>query len=110
MLLVLALGLWRPRLGVPAFVALALVMALVVATRMPADGPIMVANTSRLEPTFEVLNEVALGETGDRANQRRCRILRDVDHEMGPGYTIRIRRGAERSFERFWHTAFCHPR
>jgi len=108
-LLVLALGLWRPRLAVPSFVALALVMALLVATRMPADGPIMEANTSRLKPTFEVFNEVARGEPGDRANQRRCRILRDVDREMTPGYATRVRRGAEGTFERFWHTAFCDP-
>ena len=106
-LLVLALGLWRPRLAVPSFVALALVMALLVATRMPADGPIMAANTSRFEPSVKVFNEVVRGETGDRANQRRCRVLRHVDRDLG-NYAPLIRRSAERSFQRFWHTAFCH--
>ena len=95
-LLVLALGLWRPRLAVPSFVALALVMALLVATRMPADGPIMVANTSRLEPSVEVFDEVVRGETGDDANQRRCRVLRDVDRELGivrPSHSYAAPRG-----------------
>jgi len=107
-LLVLALGLWRPRLAVPSFVALALVMALLVATRMPSDGRILAANTSRFEPSIEVFNEVVQGETGDRANHRRCRILREVDRELGTFYAPRIRQGAEGSFQRFWHTAFCH--
>ena len=101
-LLVLALGLWRPRLAVPSFVALAVVIALLVTTRMPADGPTMVANTSRMKPSFEVFNEVVRGETGDFANQRRCQILRDVDREMRAN-AARMRRGAEGSFERYWH-------
>ena len=106
-LLVLALGLWRPRLAAPSFVALALAMAFVVATRVPSDGPIMVANASRVQPSIDVFDEVVRGETGDLANQRRCQILRDVDREMGSFYAPLIRRGAERSFDRFWHTAFC---
>ena len=81
-LLVLALGLWRPRLAIPSFVALALVITLLAATRMPADGPIMVANTSRMESSIAVFDEVVRGETGDPANQRRCQILRDVDRKM----------------------------
>ena len=106
-LLVVALGLLRPRLAVPSFVALGLVMALMVATRMPADWPIMVANTSRLKPSVEVFNEVVRGEAGDPANQRRCQILRDLDR-MPQRHAYNIRRSAERSFERFWQTPFCH--
>jgi hypothetical protein len=106
-LLVLALGLWRPRLAVPSFVALALVMALVVSTKMPADERVMAANTSRMKPTIEVFNEVVRGETGDRANHRRCRILRDVDREMSSFYAPNVRRSAKRSFERYWHAPFC---
>ena len=105
-LLVLALGLLRPRLAVPSFVALGLVMALMVATRMPADGPIMVANTSRLKPTFEVFNEVARGR---RAIPRTSDAARSCATRPQPhGYAHTIRSSAERSFERFWHTPFCH--
>jgi hypothetical protein len=107
-LLVLALGLWRPRLAVPSFVALAFVMALLVATRMPADERIMAANASRFAPSIKVFNEVVRGETGDRANQRRCSLLRAVDREMGTFYAPRIRQSSGRSFQRFWHTDFCH--
>ena len=105
-LLVLALGQWRPRLAVPSFVALALVMALLVAMRMPADEPIMATNTSRLSPSVRVFDEVVRGETGDDANQRRCRVLRHVDRELGIA-APHIRSSAERSFQRFWNTAFC---
>jgi len=105
-LLVLALGLWRPRLAVPSYVALAFVMALLVATRMPADNRIMAANAIRFEPSMKVFDQVVRGETGDRANQRRCMVLRDVDRDLGY-YGPRIREGSEKSFQRFWHTAFC---
>ena len=106
-LLVLALGLWRPRLAVPSFVALALVMALLVATRMPADGRIMAANAIRFEPFIQVFDELVQGETGDHANQRRCRLLREVDRDLGR-YGPLVRTQRRLSFERFWHTAFCH--
>jgi hypothetical protein len=106
-LLVLALGLWRPRLAAPSFVALSLVMALLVATTMPADERIMAANASRMKPTIGVFDEVVRGETGDRAGHRRCRILRDVDREMSEFYAHQVRRSSKRSFERYWHTAFC---
>jgi len=106
-LLVLALGLLRPRLAVPSFVALALAMALLVATKMPVDERIMAANTSRMEPTIGVFNEMVQGEAGDRANQRRCRILRHVDRKMSEFYARNVRRSSERLFERYWRTNFC---
>jgi hypothetical protein len=106
-LLVLALGLWRPRLAVPSFVALALALALVVATRLPADGRVMEFNADHFRPSIAVYDEVVRGEMGDLANQRRCAILGDVDRGMSPLYAPRIRRSAEKSFQRFWHTPFC---
>jgi hypothetical protein len=108
-LLVIALGLWRPRLALPSFVALALVMALVVVTRMPADGRIMEANTNHFAPSVEVFHEVVLGEPGEAANQRRCQVLRDVDRGLSKAYAPRVKRAAEKSFQRFWHTPFCDP-
>jgi hypothetical protein len=109
-LLVLALGLWRPRLAVPAYAALALMMAFLVATRMPSDARIMAATDSRFEPSIEVFDEVVRGQVDDRANHRRCKLLRDVDRGLGSFYAPRIRESAEGSFQRFWHASFCHPR
>lgn len=106
-LLVLALGLLRPRLATPAFLALALGMALLVATKMPADERTMAANASAMEPTMKVFDEVVRGDTSDAANERRCRILRDVDREMSKFYARSVRRTSADVFERYWDTPFC---
>jgi hypothetical protein len=106
-LLVLALGLSRRRLAFPSFVALALVMAMLVVLRMPADGRIMEASTRHFRPSIEVFDEVVRGETGEVANQRRCEVLRDVDRGLSKAYAPLVKRAAERAFQRFWHTSFC---
>ena len=106
-LLVIAVGLWRPRLAVPALAALGVVLALVVTVKAPTDVRIMAANTARMQPTNQVFAEIVKGDEGDAANQRRCRILRDVDREMSVFYAKQVRKTSNHAFERFWDTPFC---
>ena len=106
-LLVLAVGLVRPRLATPSLLALGLVMAVLVATKLPADARTMAANAARMRPTTNVFAEVVRGDTSDVGNQRRCRILRAVDREMSTFYARSVRRTSQRAFERYSHVPFC---
>jgi hypothetical protein len=108
-MLVLALGLWRPRLAVPSFVALGIVLALLVTVKVPTDARIMVANTALMKPTNQVFAEVVRGDKGAAANRRRCRILRDVDREMSDFYAKEVRHTSNLAFEHLWDIRFCVP-
>ena len=106
-LLVLAVGLWRPRLATRSFVALGLVLALLVATKMPADERTMAANAARMQPSTRVFAEVVRGGTSDLANQRRCRAWREVARSFSDADARYVRRASQRVFERYWHIPFC---
>jgi hypothetical protein len=106
-LLVLALGLLRPRLALPSLVAVGLVLALLVAVKVPADQRIVVANNSFMRASNQVFAEMVRGQQGEAANQRRCRLFVEVKHDMSVFYNQTIRRTANLAFEHYWHVPFC---
>ncbi len=108
-LLVLAVGLLRPRLAVPSFVALGLVLALLVTVKVPADGRITTADNALMGSSDQVFAEMVRGQKGAAANQRRCRILDEVDHDLSASYAEAVRRSSNQAFEHFWHVPFCAP-
>jgi hypothetical protein len=107
---VLALGLLRPRLALPSLVAVGLVLALLVAVKVPADQRIVVANNSFMRASNQVFAEMVRGQQGEAANQQRCRLFGEVKHDMSIFYNQTIRRTANLAFEHYWHVPFCASR
>jgi hypothetical protein len=106
-LLILALGLVRPRLALPSFVALGVALALLVTVKVPADRRIAVADDARMRATNQVFTEMVRGQTGEAANQRRCAVLDHVHRDMSPFYAEAVRHSSNRAFEHYWHVPFC---
>ena len=109
-LAVLAVGLRRPALALPSYAALALAAAVLVAVDLPADERVMAANASRMQSTTRVFAEVVAGETGGRADARRCRLLARVDRDMTEFHAWRVGSGSRRAFEHYWGEPFCSRR
>lgn len=107
-LLVVALGLKRPSWAVPAFAALAVAMALMVAVKLPVDEKLMAANAARRHLSTQVFDELARGERGQEANVRRCRIFHRIDLDMARAF--RERQAADDAFAYYWGMPFCERR
>lgn len=100
----------RPQLRVLPWTAVALMVALLVASSLPTNA--MLTRAYRVLPSLQATEaihyELALGDTSAEAKARRCARFDRVVETMGEGYTrSQIFRQANRAFVTAHGEAFC---